>query len=577
MAIQRFVALSILLFARIGAADSEFTITGPTEEATESSCVRTDTAAPTGVTIGDGRAVGPDVTVVPAHIDAAQLTDATWGVIPAAYLDSWLHYDGGTFLWKRTRAADEGGELSPAAVSWLGADDGNQELPEARGGNTAVAMYTYTIKSSTERTKKVKRFAEASVAAEAGAAWAGGSANAKVTASIDTESELDHTISEKVDLKISIKCASYDGTSQPDPTPAILYFNPDPVKRDLELPIKDANGKAKTIKWNPIVVDAAFSADNGATNGDTIACWYKYKGQIDKGDVQNASWETKKGVGAEIGASNGWRLWKFTADISVAGKATGEWHDMDKTEFSKNATGTWVLNGERAWSFPAPPTQAERENLQQRCKTAADPVACAAWDNVKAAYISTISRVQDVDGATDNGPNYRMAEWQGAMLNGSFRKVGDWLDMTTFFELAELQQVGQDCGVKGREIRAFPSRWASDDVYVIEGPIRGLASARCSVVDVAKKFDTTTKVGRIENGVVDKANPDGGAEWVWTMRKGYICAHKDWDWDVRYPIPYYYFARRASKELIDQFPKPSPSTDYVCWGCKSVGGNSCNN
>jgi len=576
MRIPHLVAVSILALGRLAAADDDTSVGEPVELPHESGCTKPDTNGPPNVTIGDGRAVGPDVTVVPAHIDAVQLTSATWGVIPSAYLDSWLHYDGGTFLWKRTRSADEGGELAPAAVSWLGADDGDQELPSGRGGGTAVAMYTYTIKSSTEKTKKIKRFAEASIAAEAGAAWTNGSANAKVTASIDTESEFDHNISEKVDIKISIKCASYDVTT-PEPTPAILYFGPDSVKRDLPLPIKDANGKPKTVKWNPIVVDAAFSADNGATNGNAVACWYKYKGEIEKGDVQNANWATKKGVGAEIGVTTGWRVWKFTADITVAGKAAGEWHDMDKTEFSKNATGIWVINGDKNWTFPAPPTEAQRDDFQKPCKNNADPVACAAWDNIKAAYMSTIMRVNGQDGATSDGPNAKMAEWQGSMLQGSFRQVGDWLDVTTFFELAELQQVGTNCDVVGRTIRVYQSSWASDDNYDIWGPIMGLSTARCSVVDMAKRIDTSTKVGRIENGVIDKANPDGGADWAWITKARWYCGHKDWDWDVTFPFPYQYFTRRLAKVVVDKFPKNArwPSTDYMCWGCLSVNGTTC--
>jgi hypothetical protein len=61
------------------------------------------------------------------------------------------------------------------------------------------------------------------------------------------------------------------------------------------------------------------------------------------------------------------------------------------------------------------------------------------------------------------------------------------------------------------------------------------------------------------------------------MRSGYYCKHKDWDWDVRYPIPYYYFARKATKVVIDKYPKSGASTDYMCWGCYTAGGTSCNN
>lgn len=573
--------VALLAHATPGVADAQSS-SDPTDPLADPGCTQpVQPGADSTLTIGDGRALPADTVRVPSHIDAAELTSAEWGVIPSLYLDSWLQFDAGNFVWKRSRVAPDDGALDAGTVNWVGVDDGGQQLPSARGGGSAVALYTYTIKSSTEKTKKVKRFAEASVAAEANAQWLGGAANAKVTGAVDTESDFDHNISEKVDITISIKCASYLVAGNPNPDPAILYFGPDTVKRDLPLPIKDAEGKPKTIKWNPIAVDAAFSADNAATNGNAIACWYKYRGQIEKGELSNTSWETKKGASAEVGVSNGWRVWKFTADVSVEGKAAGQWHDMDRTEFSKDATGTWAINGDSYWTFPAPPTQKQRDDFQKPCKDNNDAGACAQWDNIKAAYMSEIMKVKGEDGATDYGPNYRMAEWQGAMLTGSFRKVGDWLDGTSFFDLAELQQIGSDCTVEG--VMRTEARFAAGNP-VGRDVINGLKGDRCSVVDVAKPIDTTAKVGRIEHAVLERANTTR-SDFAWLRKTGlfagnmYWCSHKDWDWDLlpgaNGKFPYWFFAHKLIKQLRDA--GRSEGTDWACWGCYKVNGQSCDN
>ena len=570
-------SLSLIAGTATGFADDDpFTATGPYPGPPPPGCTKPDDAAtPPPVIIGDGRQGPADIIRVPAHIDEVELVSAEWGVMPGQYLDSWLRFGGGQFLWKRSRSAPGGGELGAEAVNWSGVDDNNQELPGAKG-NTSVALYKYTIKSSTERTKSVKRFATATVNAEAGGAWATGSVNAKIGTSIDSEDNFNHNVSEKVDIAISIKCAAFKVTAAPTPDPAILYFQPDSVKRDLPLPIKDAEGKPKTIKWNPIVLDAAFSADNGATGGNAIACWFSYKGAVEKGEITNTSWDTKKGVSAELGVSNGWRIWKFTADISVEGKTAGEWNNLDKTEFSKGSAGTWALTGNDDWRFPEPPTQQQRDDFQTPCKKNNDPAACAAWDNIKAAYISEVIKIKGEDGATEYGPNYRMIEWQNAMLSGSFRKVGDWLDSSTFFDLAELQQVGTECAVNGHSIRIYNATFKSDDVFDVNGPLFGVSSNRCTPDEIAKPMDTTTKVGKLELSVIDKGN-GWRHEHEWEKRKGHQCDYKNWDWNVKYPYAFWY-AAQAIAHRVSEVPKTKGrenAPDKVCWGCSSIGGVEC--
>src|ERR1043166_4246931 len=134
------IPLALLAYVRHGIAgnDQEVTYLPPDEDSPDDGqCVAAaENNAPGDLPVGDSRPFGPDVVRVPAHMTSAELTSATWGVIPEQYLDSWLLYDGGNFLWKRSRTAPAGDELDAGAVSWTGLDDGGQELPRARGSGS---------------------------------------------------------------------------------------------------------------------------------------------------------------------------------------------------------------------------------------------------------------------------------------------------------------------------------------------------------------------------------------------------------------------------------------------------------
>ena len=86
-------------------------------------------------------------------------------------------------------------------------------------------------------------------------------------------------------------------------------------------------------------------------------------------------------------------------------------------------------------------------------------------------------------------------------------------------------------------------------------------------------METSTKVGKIELNVLDKGNTYR-KDHNWITRKGHKCGYKNWDWDVKYPFAYWYYGQTMAWAM-SQVANPNNGTDWMCWGCTSVGGVPC--